>query len=131
MKNETVTVRPSNFRHIRLQLAREPNHPDGDNRSGYDLRAPLTGDGHLDAATWKADPKACRVRRFRPEEEDGIGHLARKPGGQWFFDYGPDDADDETGFRFGDERFVPGEYVSIRDADGHLHTFRTISVVRL
>jgi hypothetical protein len=62
-----------------------------------------------------------------------IGHLLHKPGGpehaQWVFDY--DDAaeyDDESGYRFGAHAFAPGEYVSIRDDAGELHTFRVLSV---
>jgi hypothetical protein len=48
---------------------------------------------------------------------------------QWVFDY--DDAaeyDDESGYRFGAHAFAPGEYVSIRDDAGELHTFRVLSV---
>jgi hypothetical protein len=45
------------------------------------------------------------------------------------FDY--DDTaeeDNEAGYRFGSHAFRPGEYVSIRDDDGELHTFQVISV---
>src|SRR5262245_21897839 len=34
---------PAEFRHIRLELAREPGHPQGSSNTGYDLVAPLTG----------------------------------------------------------------------------------------
>lgn len=45
------------------------------------------------------------------------------------FDYeGTADEDEEAGFRFAAHRFVPGEYVSIRDEDGEAHTFQVISV---
>ena len=36
--------------------------------------------------------------------------------------------DDEAGYRFGAHRFAPGEYVSIRDHDGEMHTFRVVAV---
>jgi hypothetical protein len=36
--------------------------------------------------------------------------------------------DDESGYRFGAHAFAPGEYVSIRDEAGELHTFRVLSV---
>jgi hypothetical protein len=56
-----------------------------------------------------------------------------KPGGpervRWIFDY--DDSaefDDEAGYRFGAHAFRPGEYVSIRDEDEELHTFKVVSV---
>ena len=38
------------------------------------------------------------------------------------------DDDDEAGYRFAAHAFVPGEYVSIRDEDGEMHTFQVISV---
>jgi hypothetical protein len=45
------------------------------------------------------------------------------------FDYDETaDYDDEAGYRFASHAFRPGEYVSIRDEDGDLHTFRVISV---
>lgn len=52
-----------------------------------------------------------------------MGILRRKPGGQWYFDYGEGEDDDELGFRFSDERFVPGEYVSIL-SEGVMHTYQ-------
>ena len=33
-----------------------------------------------------------------------------------------------SGYRFGAHAFAPGEYVSIRDDAGELHTFRVLSV---
>ena len=119
---------PASFRHIRLELAREPGHPGGDGTHGYDLVAPLTADGHLDAEAWKPHRAGCRVRRFRPNDDDAVGHLARRAGGQWFIDYEEGEDDDEAGFRFGEERFVTGEYVSIREDDGKFHTFRVVAV---
>lgn len=129
---------PENFRHIRLELARERGHPGeqahpaGDRHHGYDILAPLTVDGHIDGDVATEHKDACRVRRFRSDENDKIGLLLRGPGGRWSFDY--DDAvssDDEAGFRFGDEKFVLGEYVSIREDDGEMHTFRVTQVETL
>lgn len=124
-----MTSLPSSFRLIRLELAREKSAPAGDRHTGYDILAPLDGDGHLDAAEWKAHAAACRVRRFETGREDIIGRLRRRPGGGWFIDYAEGDEDDEAGFRFGDERFVAGEYVSIRHGVS-MHTFRVVSVSR-
>lgn len=115
------------FRHIRLLLARESGHPGGDAREGYDLLAPLNSDGRLDAAAWKRSQKHCRVRHFRADEQDRVGRLRRKPGGQWFFDYQPGEIDDEIGFHLGDERFVTGEYVSIGRNDA-MHTYQVARV---
>jgi hypothetical protein len=60
------------------------------------------------------------VRRFWQGEEDKIGRLMHKPGGdehaRWVFDYDEKRLDDdEAGYRFGAHSFVPGEYVTIRD----------------
>lgn len=120
---------PENFRHIRLALAREPGHPEGEAGYGYDIVAPLSEDGLIDAATFKEHRDVCRVRKFRPGAEDVIGKLVHGPGGRWAFDY--DDAstrDDESGYRFGAEHFRQGEYVSIRDDEGEMHTFQVMLV---
>lgn len=110
--------------HVRMELAREKEHPMGDRNFGYDLVVPLTPDGTLDPEEWKKRKDDCRVRRFRPGEEDQIGKLRRKPGGQWFFDYGEGEDDDEIGFRLGEERFVVGEYVSVRDDEEKMRTYQ-------
>lgn len=116
-----------NFRHIRLLLAREKDHPEGDAREGYDLLVPLDDQNRIDAADWKTHQSACRVRRFDETGDDRIGRLRRKPGGQWYFDYAEGESDDEIGFRLGEERFVVGEYVSIgRGAE--MHTYQVTRV---
>ena len=72
------------------------------------------------------------MRRFWGGEEE-IGRLVHKPGGaehaRWVFDYDETaEDDDEAGFRFAAHRFQPGEYVSIRDDEGEMHTFQVVSV---
>lgn len=127
-----MTSLPHEFRQIRLELAREPGHPGGSNATGYDLIAPLDESDRLSAEIWRKHKDQCRVHRFREGENDEVGRLARKPGGAWYFDYddgSPDD--DETGYRLGAEQFVLGEYVSIADEDGHMHTYRVVSVREL
>lgn len=122
-----MTQSPHGLRKIRLELAREPGHPQGSKRDGYEFVAPLLDDGRIDGAQWPAQAERCWVRRFRAQEEDRLGRLARDADGQWFFDYDEDtDEDDEAGFRFGDERFVIGEYVSIED-EGRMHTYRVVA----
>jgi hypothetical protein len=113
----------SKYRLIRLALAREPGHPEGDIQRGYRLVLPLTADGRIDDDAYRADPERCHVIR---EETDGerVGRLKHGPGGKWSFHYTGDE--DDVGFRFGAERFVPGEYVSIRRDDGD-HTYQVVS----
>lgn len=115
---------------IRLELARDHDHPDGSNAIGYEFAAPLTDQGKIDPDEWRRLRDNCRVRRFRPGEADDIGHLIRKPGGSWAFHYDidSDEEDDESGYRFGDHAFKPGEYVSIREDEG-LRTFRVTRVI--
>jgi hypothetical protein len=120
-----ATSLPEQFRRIRLELAREPGHPAGSRATGYLLVAPLDDEARLSPELWRKHRDQCRVRRFREGEDDMAGRLARRPGGAWYLDYDAERAsDDETGHRLGDERFVPGEYVSIRDEHGHMHTYR-------
>jgi len=48
---------------------------------------------------------------------------------RWIFDYDDSsDDDDEAGYRFASHAFRPGEYVSIRDENGGMHTFQVVSV---
>lgn len=117
----------SNFRHVKLLLARERGHPTGQREEGYDLLVPLDENGQLDADTWKAHRAACRVRHFAEDGEVRVGHLRRRPGGTWYFDYEEGERDDEIGFRFGEERFVTGEYVSVMQGK----TMRTYQIARV
>jgi hypothetical protein len=116
-----------NFRLVSLHLARAKDHPEGEPDEGYDLLVPLDDAGHLEVDTWRSHPDLCRVRHFAQDGEIRIGRLRRKPGGQWYFDYEQGEADDEIGFRFGEERFVTGEYVSLKSQ----HGMRTYQVVRV
>jgi hypothetical protein len=121
------------FKRIRLNLARSKEFPEGSSHHGYEFVAPLDAKGHIDVQLWQKDRDHCRVRRFWKGEADEIGHLVHKPGGaehaRWVFDYDASRSDDdESGYRFGGHAFTPGEYVSIRDEEGDMHTFRVVSV---
>ncbi len=121
------TSLPSHFRQIRLVLAREPGHPEGDAAVAYVIVAPLDASDRIDAGLWRAHRDACRVVRLRPNEDDTLGHLVHREGG-WAFHYDSDDAvPDEVGVHLGNERFVPGEYVAIREGD-KTHTYRVAAV---
>ncbi|MBO6755142.1 MAG: hypothetical protein JJ902_02370 [Roseibium sp.] len=114
---------------IRLNLARTKEYPQGSARHGYEFTAPLDETGHIDAAVWKKERAHCRVVRFWGGEQEEIGHLIHRPGGSWAFHYDIEgDDDDEAGYRFGAHAFSPGEYVSIKDEDGELHTFQVVTV---
>ena len=114
---------------IRLELARDPEFPEGSAHHGYEFVAPLRGDAHIDPQAWKACRRDCRVRRFWAEEDDEIGHL-RHRNGSWVFHYDieGDPEVDDSGFKFDSHVFREGEYVSILEQDGKLRTFKVVSV---
>src|SRR3954453_5355343 len=127
-----MTRLPHEFKRIRLNLARSKEFPSGWARHGFEFVAQLDARHHIDAGLWRTHREHCGVRRFWGDEEE-FGKLVHKPGGKehsrWVFDY--DDAadeDDEAGYRFAGHAFVPGEYVSIRDEEGDMHTFQVVSV---
>ncbi|MCE2932062.1 MAG: hypothetical protein LW833_03765 [Hyphomicrobiales bacterium] len=117
---------------ITLTLARSKEYPNGSAAHGYEMVAPIDGSGHLDAREWAKAKEACTVRRFWADEEFDLGHLVHRggsKGGSWAFTYDiAGDEDDEAGFRFGAHSFNIGDYVSIRDEDGVMHTF-TVSLI--
>jgi hypothetical protein len=118
---------------IRLELARDHEFPEGSRDRGYEFAAPLDANGHIDPVAWKAARARCRVKRFWGHQPAEVGHLVRKRGGSWAFHYdvnGRTD-DDESGYRFGEHAFRPGEYVSIKEHDGVLRTFRVTRVAEL
>ena len=127
-----MTKLPHELKRIRLNLARSKDFPTGSQRHGYEFVAPLDADGHIDQALWRQYREHCGVRRFWDDEEE-FGKLVHKPGGKehsrWVFDYDQSaEEDDEAGYRFASHAFVPGEYVSIRDEEGGMHTFQVVSV---
>lgn len=115
---------------IRLELARSHDFPNGSNERGYEFVAPLDDSAHIDAESWRTARERCKVKRFWKSEDEEIGHLVHKPGGSWAFHYDihGDDQDDESGYRFQSHSFTPGEYVSIREHDDTLQTFRVVTV---
>ena len=134
MKRSDIRVTkgfPTGFAKVRLRLAREHEHPQGSQEYGYDLVVPLSRDGRIDSRLWKTHRELCRVVHYRSDEEHDVGHMIRRPGGQWVFhfDIRGDDADAE-GHNFTHERFVVGEYVSVIE-DGAPHTYRVITVEAL
>jgi hypothetical protein len=115
---------------IRMELARDEDFPLGSRTHGYEFVAPLDENDHIDAEAWRANRDRCRVKRFWEGKDDELGHLVRKGGGRWAFHYDihGDEDDDETGYRFDNHLFRPGEYVSVREHDEELRTFRVIVV---
>jgi hypothetical protein len=60
-------------------------------------------------------------------EPEPVGRLLHKTGGvehaRWIADYDESRADDdEASYRFAGHAFAPGEYVSVTEDDGDIHT---------
>jgi hypothetical protein len=118
----------SDLMRIRLELGRTEGFPEGSAQHGYELIAPLTRDGHVDAETWRKVKEHCGVRRFWGHESDEHGML-RHVGHGWRFDYASMQEGDEPFFKLDKHAFVPGNYVSIREHDGITRPFRVVFVV--
>ena len=123
----------SKLQRVTLHAARSKAFPEGSIRHGYAFVAPLNAEGKIDAEGWKAHRGECFVRRFWGDDPDMRGLLVHRPGGHkgssWVFELGDELDEEEPGFRFADHAFKPGEYVSLREQDGELMTFRVASVV--
>ena len=117
---------PPQFRQLRIELAREPGHPEGEHGVAYAVVAPLDSDGRIDTGLWRAHREACRIARLRPGQPDEHGHLVHRQGGGWAFHYDSGALPDDLGFHFAEERFGVGEYVSISEG-GKMHTYRVVS----
>jgi len=129
-----MSDRPSPLKKVTLHAARSKLFPEGSIRHGYNFIAPLTADGHIDLEAWKGRRGECFARRFWGDEPDERGLLVHRAGGRggstWRFELGVGSKldEEEDGFRFDDHAFREGEYVSIRDEDAELVTFRVVSV---
>ena len=127
-----MTPLPHEFKRIRLELARSKEFPGGSATHGYEFVAPLDATGHINPTLWQKYRQHCRVFRFWGDEGK-TGLLLHKPGGaqhaRWMFDYDGDaEHDDESGYRFGVHPLRQGEYVSVRDKNDEMHTFRIVAV---
>ena len=116
------------LQHIVLHLARSSEFPEGSLERGYEIAAPIDAASHLDPKEWRKVRTKCRVKRFSPDEGERCGMLQHSPGGAsgvWRIDY--DDQPQqygEKGVHFETHRFAEGEYITLRDVNGHLNTFK-------
>lgn len=116
------------LKHIRLELARTKEFPEGNPSCGYEFVAPLKADGHLDPDEWKKDKDRCTVRRFWVGQDEETGLLIHGRGGRWMFSYELGEDDDEPIFKFDRHVMAQGEYVTITEHDGVARPFRIASV---
>ena len=118
---------------IRMEMARSREYPEGSALHGDEFVAPLNSAGQIGIVDWHQQRTKCRIRRFWEGRADEIGHVTRKPGGSWSFHYDihGEINDVETGYRLGSHVFRPVEYVSIREHDEDMNTFKVISIKSL
>jgi hypothetical protein len=110
-----------------LRLGRNPEagYPEGDDSHGYVLVAPLTHDGVLDDTLWQAHRGDCTVKRFTPDPDERADGVLSRRGDNWFFHFdGEDVGGDESVFRLGAHRLLPGEYLTVRETDGDVLTYK-------
>ena len=115
------------FKIIHLDLAREPGHPEGSAEDRYTLVLPLDQDGRIDPDYCRKFPDLCQVAHASFHGGVHRGLVTRDSDGSWAFDYGDADTEDEAGFRFSDECFIPGEYVSVI-REGQAHPYKVVSL---
>jgi hypothetical protein len=116
------------LKRIRLELARTKDYPDGSSEHGYEFRAPLQPDGHIDLDAWESVAQLCTVHHFWGTKIDERGQLIRTSGNQWAFSYELGEDDDEPIFRFDSHVFAEGEYVTITEHDGEDRAFKVVAV---
>lgn len=108
---------------IRLDLARNPEFPEGSAAHCYLMRIPLDHQGIVDVEALRAAPEQATVLRSWPDEPDMRGYLLYGARG-WTFSYAPGDSDDETLFHLETHPLRSGEYVTVTERDGTPLCFR-------
>ncbi len=106
---------------LTLRLSRNPDagFPEGDDKYGYVITAPLNKDGKLDADIWRAHKKGCTVIRFAPDDAERADGWLTHRGSNWFFHYDEaHEGPDEPVYKLGDHTLRVGDYVTIHEADG-------------
>lgn len=112
---------------IHLELARAKDHPTGDPRHAFILRAPLDEQGFLDKEAFMKARDLCSATKVSPDTGDESGRLIHTRHG-WAFSYAAGDKDDEPIFHLDRHPLRAGEYVTITEHDGEERTFRVRSV---
>jgi hypothetical protein len=115
---------PDHFQMVHLDRVHEPGHPHGSDGDRYTLLLPLGPDGRILEAEAHRHPGYCRVSRSGPGDDVLRGLMRPGPNQSWRLDFGEAE---ETGYRFAEEQFSPGQYVTVL-RDGDPRTYRVISL---
>lgn len=109
-----------------LQLARNPDNPDGNESNSYELHVLLDAVGKPDLA--ESNEQLMTFSRLLPGAEPVHGQVVRQEGGGWAFSYEVGDADDEPIIGFDTHRFEVGNYLTVLQEGGTEHVYRVVSV---
>ncbi len=115
------------FHRISLRRAPSPRYPAGRDDDGFEIVAPLDGEGRLDAAGLEGKEHLCRVERFAPGEARRHGGLVHRAGrgrrrAAWEFDH--DVGGELHAGELANARFAIGAVVTLRDRRGAKRQFR-------
>ncbi len=66
------------------------------------------------------------VHRFWEGDGDEVGQLEQRRGNSYAFSFRTGSEDDEAIYRLGDHVFRADEYLSVREHDGRILTFRIV-----
>jgi hypothetical protein len=113
----------SEWKTIRLELARTREHPQGSAKHAYVLNLPLDDDGLIDEDARAAEPERATVHRMWPGEPDRNGYVIHGEKG-WAFSYEVGDDDDEALFHLENHPIREGEYLTLTEPDGERLPFR-------
>lgn len=117
----------SDWKIVRLELARTPEFPDGSPSRAFLLRLPLFADGLIDEAEVARKPAMATVKRFWPNQPDQQGYVVRA-GSHWAFSYAIGDEDDEDLFHLEAHPLRQGDYLTLTEPNGDALPFRVTSV---
>lgn len=117
----------SDWKIIRLELARTPEFPEGSPSRAFLLRLPLYDDGLIDREEVRRNPAMATVKRFWPNEPDQQGY-AIHTGKAWAFSYAAGEEDDEVLFHLETHPLLQGDYVTLTEPDGRQLPFRVTRI---
>lgn len=116
------------MKRIRLELARDPDFPEGRRDMGYEFAAPLDDTGRLVPAEWRLRRAQCRVKSFKPSGAAEFGALVWRSGTWAFASDAAGAGAEDAGFRLGTHRFISGEYIAFCERNGVKRTFRVARI---
>ena len=114
---------------LKLILSRNPDagFPEGDDRYGYVIFAPLNHVGLIDRDQWRAHRADCKVIRFSPDAQANADGLLSHRDGKWHIHYDEnDEGPDEAFDHLSDHRLFIGDYVTITSPIGNDLVYQVI-----